>query len=482
MGTLYILIPYILLFYVLDKARYDWIFLLGIPFLQLFYLSLFTKFLYIFQKPGSFNINTRILMMLLIIALITELHKKSFHDSSILKYHRRIHLIDAPVVALFIICFLHLLINILDYWDISGIISESAPFSYMIVGYFLLKRILIGTGQSSQEKFLFMLALFNSLAAFLFIIHQGFGTSIYPYQEYFTTTIGMTTITRSFGFMPPLLQFSIIYLILKPKFARLDLFLIILNIVAVLITFTRSMILGTMFIILIAVLLRSYKDILYRKRIRNLIIFPIVFGLSLLFLQHFLPVKYQFIMSRFEDITLSGNDSGTETQTGFVRSISQIPNVRSRNEQVVSSFSLLSGAEKIYGMGFVTEEYDSRLVNFSFVDSSWITIIIRTGILGVIIMMIMFIIFFRLGLANYRKGDWVSLALSLSLVGTFIHMFVARNAIFDTRYHVLSLWLFAFIRCRLPEQAQQITTNSILQRDERSGILSLEGHSDSYSK
>ena len=439
---LYFLIPYCLLFYIILKARSEPIFLLGIPFLQLFYMPLFTKYLLIFQKPGSFNASLRGLIVLMAISFtINHLIRVRFVSYRNIVCKRTV-LVDIPIYALITILILHLFIGFTKNLGVSSMIDESKPFTYMLIGFFLIKNILTKFNSESHDKLLKLFVYINSFSALLFILHQGFGITIYPFQEYFSTTIGLTKITRSFSFMPPILFFSIAYLSLKPRLKLYDTALLALNILAVIISFTRSLIITAGILILLCFIFRQHKHKPSIKITQNYLYILCTLLLSFVILIQFLPARYQFLLDRFNI------DSNHEASSNPLERISNIQNVKSRTNRISSSLSLLIGKEKIFGLGFPSQYVDQRISYSDSSDSSWVIILIKTGILGGIIFLALYLLYIYYGLKN-SSFDSVSVALSIALIGSLITSFISGWELFHPHHQVLSLWMFAFLRARI---------------------------------
>ena len=104
---------------------------------------------------------------------------------------------------------LELPLTVLRFGAIGPALGEAKGFIYLFVGYFLLRGMFSRASRRDTIDLVTALVVVNTIAAGLFVLHQGLHLPIYEgVTEYQTLVFGGQVITRSFYFMPQLIALA----------------------------------------------------------------------------------------------------------------------------------------------------------------------------------------------------------------------------------------------------------------------------------
>jgi hypothetical protein len=189
---------------------------MGIPFLMFFGPSLFFEdfslFVIPFRSFESIEKSADLLLFIwLILSWIIFRARTVQAPGEILKvkfFGKKTNLIDYSIFFLILITCVGLGIVFAEYYAIFNVFDKFFILISMFIGFFIIKDVALNTDLESIEKFLMNIVLLNSLAAVLYLIHQGLHIDIYTTDmEYLTEIVNGQIITRTFWFMPVLLFF-----------------------------------------------------------------------------------------------------------------------------------------------------------------------------------------------------------------------------------------------------------------------------------
>jgi len=219
MKVLQLLLPTALLVFFLYKAvRVSRVFLLGIPFLMYMGSSIFFEQLRVFWIPARLEPTDLIFIWLVIVWLIASDVLVPRRTSSAARGPRRRNPFGpAPLwpeegIVLVIAAFVIFVMSgsALQHGSFATALGEAKGVIEMLVGYLLIRGIVSGVRREHLISFLGALVLANTVAAALFIVHQGFGFTVYTdVTEYQVLYFMGERITRSFTFMPQFLALSL---------------------------------------------------------------------------------------------------------------------------------------------------------------------------------------------------------------------------------------------------------------------------------
>lgn len=379
-GMLIKILPYALIMFLMYKALKEPIFFLGVPFLMFIGSSIFIENVGILYKPNGIGADMSLLIWLLIFWTIST--NRIFLGNSLEKnknLKRSFNILDFFVMSLLILSIFGLL-NISRIYSLDRyIFIQFFVLCGLSIGYFVIKDIVLTTDLVSLRNFLRILLLINTVGAVLYVLHQGLHITIYQGEEYLEETFNGQSITRTFWFMPVLLPFSIAYLVVfENKKSAFFISVLVINLLAVFITYTRSILMN---VILIAVLYFIFTGIKSKQILPVIKNFAVMGILALVFffaVKTFLPVNASYFLSRFDQIKDEPQDK--ESNSLLLR----IDNT----QNIINNIDV----DKIFlGSGPITESesYLVKTVKAVTADLVWTGVFFRWGILGFIFLLML---------------------------------------------------------------------------------------------
>jgi hypothetical protein len=428
--------PYIFLLYFVVKGIKEPFYFLGIPFLMFMSESIFFEGVKIFKIPGSL---TYCLMFLwLVILRIVSIIMQRNEKNDVVFNSRRLNELDVCVIGLIIISFIGFGIAFIKYSVFTDVITEFIILISLFVSYFIIKNWASYNKPELLIKFLYSLVIINSFASLFYILHQGLHINIYNTEEYSSEVFLGKEITRSFSFMPQFLPFSIAFiLVFKEKRSFSFFILLIVNLLAVFISYTRSSLINVGFIILLYILFRGIKKGRIGLVLKNVFLYCIIGFLGLIFLSKLLPANTKYFMNRFSELSESSATSGPN-------------NLQFRFMMTDLIVSNMEADTKIIGMGPVTENQISlvRPMQQATADMVWVGVIFRWGFVGLLIFMLLYVFSIIKAFIFFMRYDEeisnLALMFLLFIASQIIESFVSWTFMSGHGF-AIGLWYFAFL-------------------------------------
>lgn len=434
------LLPYLLLFYFLIRSVKKPIYLLGIPFLMFLRYCIFFENVKIFAVPGRYGIDFLFFVWLIlfwIIFRIINTYQFSIKSNNFYNKSER-NSIDYIIIGLMIISVIDLIIVYIEYLRIDNVFIEFLTIFSLFLGYFIIKDILRYYRPNLIADFLYSIVLVNSLASCLYILHQGFHLTIYKSEEYFSEIFQGEVITRTFWFMPLLWFFSISYLFVFKKQKKVTFFiLLIINLLALFISYTRSFLIITVFIIILYYLLNAYKENNFQAAAKNIFLTSIIGLFLFIAIAKFFPASSNFFFYRFKELKQSPNDESSNS-------------LLYRFARTGEIFDRIDENKLILGNGPVTETQLSLVKNMTVAnwDLVWTGIVFRWGIIGVILFVLLYIVSILKAFSLFMKRDDVlsqlALLILLVIVSQVLESFISSTFMSSDRY-VMGLWYLGIL-------------------------------------
>jgi len=440
-------LPYLLIGYFLYRSYQSPIFVMGIPYLMFFGPSLFFENLSLFVIPfrsfDSIAKSADILLFTWLILCWIIFRVRTIKDpQNILKIKfvgKKTNLIDYTVFFLILITCIGLSVVLTEYYAIFNVFDKFFILVSMFLGFFIVKDVALNTELESLEKFLFNIVLLNSLAAVLYLIHQGLHIDIYTTDmEYQTEIVNGQVITRTFWFMPVLLLFSVSFLLaFRKKNSYLAYGLVLINMLAIFITYTRSLLLNAILVFIFFFLLIGLKNKSIWKTIRGIAAISIA-GIALFFLvSTVLPANTEYFVSRFKDLDEKPVDA-------------QSNNLVYRFFKTDNVINKMNSTKTLFGYGPVTETQTPfvKIVDSAATDMVWAEIVFRWGMIGSVLFVFLYLysILFALRIFMINEGLVAQLALGflLTLASQLIEGLTSITILTPNRIP-LSLWVFGLL-------------------------------------
>jgi hypothetical protein len=371
--------PYLLVLYFVIKGIKQPFYFLGIPFLMFMDNSIFIEGVKIFKIPGSLSYGLMffwlILLRLVAVFLARADEKKDY------SYMGRVNAMDICILSLLLISFIGAGSTLLHYADVTDMVKEFIVLISMFVSYFIIKNWTSRITPEVLVDFLFSIVLINSLTACLYILHQGLHFGIYLTPEYSVDIVQGVAITRTFYFMPQFLPLSVAFLLIfRHKRPSVYYILLIINVLAIFISYTRSFLINAMLIFILYFIVTGLKEGRMGMVLKNILVFGFLGILGLFVLSKFLPANTQFFLSRFSELKQSSATSDPN-------------NIEFRFQMTGLIVASMDEDKKIFGMGPVTENQVLwvRDMRATTADMVWTGVIFRWGIVGLIIFILLYI-------------------------------------------------------------------------------------------
>jgi O-antigen ligase len=445
-------VPWALLVAFLACAVKWRIFFLGIPFLMFMGESVFFETMRVFRTPGRLDMYVLLLLWLLVAwALGTGRllpNRASPGQPSFAAARRRSFLPEElAIVALGALVVGHIVVDSLATADFAGAVGRGLGMLFMIVGYFLIRDIVGHATRREAVMFLGALVLANAAAAVLFILHQGLHVTIYTGGEHSTITFGGEVITRTHYFAPRLVVLAIAFVLARRRWTLQWTLVLLITLASVLVTYTRSLLLIVIAILLITLFAREMKQPTATRLLKR-VLGVVCVGIVLLWsFATFLPTESHYLESRLAG--LATNPTG-----------SQDSSLRYRSGFLSLTVAIVKRTDPVFGVGFPQPASipSAAQVETWGADMAWITVVYRLGFAGVFVFGSLFIGFGVRALLLFMRGtgdrEYLGLIFLVALVASALWSGISR-AFMEPNLLPMGLWLFAFIaaEARRPEES-----------------------------
>ena len=360
-----------------------------------------------------------------------------------------INALDYCIIGLMILTGIGLGTAIINYSLLAGVVKEFVNLFSLLAGFFIIKNWASYNKPEVLENFLLSLIIVNSIAAFLFILHQGLHFKIYLQEEYLKEIFNGQEVTRSMWFMPQFLFLSIAFSLIQMK--KNPLFysvLLTLNLIATIITYFRSFsIIAVCLFIIYSILIGIKKGRLWLA-VRNILLYCLTGVIFFMVISKVFPTNTEYILNRFSEITNPQSAKGPNNlDIRFMMSRNVITNIEDN--------------KIILGMGAVTENqtYWAILMKQALADMVWTGVIFRWGLVGTILFILLFIFSLFKAFNLFMKSEGVvsnlALLILLYLFSQIIESFI--DWIFMSEHgFATGLWYFAILSLILGYKKNEI--------------------------
>jgi O-Antigen ligase len=449
------------LFYFLFRSVKNPGYLLGIPFLMFLRHCIFFENVKIFSIPGRFSPDILLIVWMIIVWIILRfINASPFNNKDNNLYIKNeTNSLDYIIIGLMIISIIDLFIVYIQNLRIDNVFNEFVTMFSLFLGFFIIKYVLRNFSLSDLSDFLFSIVLVNSLASCLYILHQGLHLTIYQNDEYISEIFQGQVITRTFWFMPLLWLFSISYLFVfkKPK-SVFYFILLIINLLALFISYTRSFLIITIIIILLYYLLNAYKQNNFSVAAKNIFLTIIVGLILFVAISKIFPANTNYFFSRFKELKQNRFD---EESNSLAYRFTKTGEIIDRIEP----------DKLILGYGPVTETQLSLVRNMQVTtwDLVWTGVLFRWGILGAALFFLLYTVSILKAFYMFMKRDDVlsklALLFLLVIVSQVIESFVSATFLSTDRY-AMGLWYLGVLSALLLADKNHIDSTTKVQKHE----------------
>ena len=321
--------------------------------------------------------------------------------------------------------------------DLSSAVGEASGVAFMLLGYLLVRGIVCHSERTEVMRFLQAIVVVSTVAAGLFVVHQGLHIQIYSAEEYFQTVFRGQVITRTFVFMSPLLIFGLAVSFAKRRWTLWTYVIIAVNLVAVWVSYTRTMLAMAAVVAGISILARLLKRGQETLAIRRALAVAAVVVAVAVTLVTMLPTESNYFVGRIQRAMEGGGVTSAES-------------FALRNARLARTVETMARDDILLGRGFVTAAQDpmyQTMTEWSW-DSAWIAVIYRMGLAGVVVFGALLVAYaVRAFWLFLRQDPWeeeYGLLWFTFLVATAIGSFIGWGFMDQTRYP-MNLWFLAFL-------------------------------------
>ena len=391
-------IPTALVLLFLWEARKNLLFLLGIPFLMAMYSSVFFTRMRPFWIPGRFTPQTHLMIWLTLALVVVLLVWSRRGDGQLGVFGVRRVLPEEGLLFLFgLLVGIHVLGGFSSTGDLFGAVTAAVTSLYLILSYLIVRGIVSRATRAETIAFLRAIVLVNTLVAALFILHQGFHLPIYSGAEYYSTVVNGIEITRTHRYAPAFTPLALGFILAMRQWRPFWLVALAVNILAVMVTYTRTLLIAAVFAVVIAVVVRELRHPEAGRLVRRaLTILGSVAVVAAAF-AWVRPVEAKYLLSRLGEFASAGGAS-------------DIGNWQVREMQWSAVQRVVSKIDPWFGLGYPeagSNPVDAMIYMWTW-DNTWLPILYRFGIAGLIVLGFFVLAFAirSLRMALSEREDW----------------------------------------------------------------------------
>ncbi len=442
--------PYLLLLFFLVRGFRNPIYFLGISFLMYMSESIFFETVKIFQVPGRILPALKLIWM--VIFWILPFLFYLYVGKQIKRRAQTIGTLDYLVIFLMIVTTIGFITALIDYPVVKGVVMEFFILLSLFIGYFIIRDWSFSCSLEVLKGFLFSIIVINTISALFYILHQGASLAIYDIEEYIEEVFGGEMITRSFWFMPQFLFFSLAFLLVfrseRPVFYTL---MLVINLGAIFITYSRSTLLVALFLIIIYFVILGIRENKMDTVLKNIFIYSIIAIMSIFVIVKIFPTNAKYFEDRFAELT--------EDRSPF-----QINSLQYRFERTIGVIEDININRIVFGMGPVTEEQEPEvpLVKSITSDLVWTGVGYRWGLIGFLLFILLYIYSFIKSFKVFMNNTGLMSNLAFMLMIVIISQVlegITSWTFLSGHGYVTGLWYFALVAV-LDDKATQMSKQS----------------------
>lgn len=398
--------------------------------------SIFFENVKIFQVPG--RIMPALKLFWMVIFWLTPFVFQLYVGKEIKRSSQKWGTLDYFILILIVITVIGLVSTLVSYPVADGVIMEFFELLSLFIGYFIIRDWTFSSKLEVLKGFLLSLVIVSSISAFLYILHQGAGLGIYSIEEYIDEVFGGERITRSFWFMPQFLFFSMAFLLVfRSERPALYNIMLIINLGAIFITYSRSTLLVALFLLMFYFLILGFKGNKMGLMFKNIIIYSIIAVLSLFTAIKVFPTKAKYFQERFAELT--------EESSPY-----QINSLEYRFERTGSVIKNIEINKIIFGMGPVTEDQEPSVPVMKSITSDlvWTGVAYRWGLSGVLLFILLYVYSFIKSYKIFMKSAGLMSDIALMLMIVIVSQVlegITSWTFLSGHGYATGLWYFALV-------------------------------------
>jgi hypothetical protein len=444
-------LPSLLLLYFLWRSLRQRVFLLGIPFLMFMSFSVFFEKVKPLWVPGRLDpVDLAMAWLVITWALYFDLllpkRRRNVRERQL--FGPRLQLPEELVlVGLAAYVAVEVALTAVHYSGLGSAVTEAKPFLFFTAGYFLLRGICCHAGRADTIDFVAAIVVVNTIAAGLFVLHQGLHVHIYNVTEYQSIIFMGQQLTRSFYFMPQFLPLAIAFCVAKSKWGLLWSGVLVVTLGAVWVSYTRSLLLIAVIEIIVVLAVRLLKARQAWPALKRGLQLAGLIALLAALAFALLPTQSDYLLSRLHAATSGGGPTHDV-------------NVQSRVSSARTAYRYLGSDGHLFGAGFVSAGQNPQVSEIDVLASDlvWVPTVYRLGLLGVVVLVALFATAgwraASLSLTGDGDAEFLSIVLLGVIIGVFLQGFVSWT-ILDPERSPLALWFLALLAAETCRRRQE---------------------------
>ena len=321
--------------------------------------------------------------------------------------------------------------------DFADAVFSASGLAYLVVGYLLLRGIACRFSRSEIVEFLGAVVIANTIAAALYVIHQGLGVSIYTGGEYFTTVFKGVTITRTFHFAPQFTLLTLGFVLARSRWTAGWLLVLAITVLSVLVSYTRTLLIAVAVAFVISLVVRELRQPSAARLIRRTLVIAVSIFVLVVGFAAVLPAQSHYVAARLTEFAGAGR-------------VSDIGNWQVRASEYRAVEAVVLKSDPVFGMGFPTpgsNPVDARVYLYSS-DMAWIPILYYTGFAGLALFGLLLFGYalrsVRLAVSLDEGRRYLGLTYLLAICLTALTGFTSWTFM-EPRIAPMGLWVLAFV-------------------------------------
>ncbi|HET6496187.1 MAG TPA: O-antigen ligase family protein [Thermoleophilia bacterium] len=453
-----------LLAWFLWKARANRLFLLGIPVLMVMGESVFFNRMRPFWIPGRLEPQTHIFVWLCIVWVLIVVGARRGDTARTGPFGPgRLLPEETPLLLIAALIAVQAIVAGAGSGDFAAGVFSAADLAYLVIGYLLVRGIASQFSRAETIEFLGAVVIANTIAAGLYIIHQGLGASIYTGGEYFTTLFRGVEITRTFHFAPQFTILALGFILARSRWTAGWLLVLAISVLSVLVSYTRTPLIAVMLAFVISLVVRELRQPSAARLVRRALVIGVSAVVIVAGFAVVLPAQSQFINSRFSEFASASGAS-------------DIGNWQVRQFKYNAVEDVVLKSDPYFGMGFPapgSNPVDAQVYRYS-ADMTWIPILYYTGYVGLALFGLLLLGFavrtVRLASSPDETRRYLGLTYLIVICLTVLIGFTTWTFM-EPRVAALGLWPLALVAAEAlrPEDEREVAESSELAEASVSG-------------
>ena len=432
-------VPLALLAWFLWKSRTNRLFLLGIPVLMVMRGSVFFQEIRPFWMPGRFTPATHLMAWLALVWLVMIVSRRRGSQDAGPGVFGADRLLpeEIPLVLVAVLAGVHVAGVFSLTGDLRAAVEAATGSLYLLLGYLLVRGIASRATREETLEFFAGVVVANTVAAALYVAHQGLHLTIYQGQEYFSTVFAGSEITRTFTFMPQFSLLALGFVLAKREWSFKWLVVLAITLLSILVSYTRALLIAAVVGVVIAVVVREFSRPEAGRLVRRTVTIVVSVTVVVAAFSFTRPVEFQYLVERFADFSSAGG-------------VSDIAHWQIRQEQFAAVQSFVARHDLLLGVGY-PEAGSNPIDQFIFrwsSDSTWVPILYTFGLTGLVLFGALLIGFalrsLNLALSPPEERRYLGL-ICLITIALMMVMSFTRWTFTEPRIAPMGLWLFAFV-------------------------------------